>query len=52
MFSVVSGVLQGNMLGPLIYLLLTSDLLIVIVHFLVYSFDDSTLLAEMSQSSV
>ena len=46
---VVSGVPQGCVLGPLLFLLYTSDLPITLENMLVGYADDSTLLAEVPE---
>ena len=47
---VVSGFLQGSVLGLLLYLLYASDLLIILENTLVGYANDSTLLAEVTES--
>ena len=45
MVNVVSGVLQGSVLGPLLFLLYTSELFSILENKLIGYADDSTLLA-------
>ena len=50
--SVVSGVLQGSVLYPLLFLLFTSELFFILEHKLIGYADDSTLIAVVPSPGV
>ena len=52
LFNVVSGLLQGSVLGPLLFLLCTSELFSVSENKLIGYADDSTLMAVVSSPGV
>ena len=50
--NVVSGVLQGSVLGPLLFLLYTSEIFSVLKNKLIGYADDSTLMAVVSSPGI